>query len=97
MIESEEGFFITTMKKLFSTHLPTVHSLAGIAHEMLLDTRDSASHKVSNLRKQVDELWRIADDLLPREKTTEVVRHVEKVVTALKNRGNIEFPKELKA
>jgi hypothetical protein len=88
---------LSQMKKLFSTHLPTACSLAGIAHEMLIDTRDSATHKVSNLRKQVDELWRTADDLLPREKTAEVVQHVEKVLSLMKSRGRIEFPKGLNA
>jgi len=88
---------IKTMKKLLSTHLPTAYSLAGIAHEMLIETRISATNKVSNFRKQVDELWRLADDMLPREKATEVADHVEKVLSALRSRGRIEFPKGLKA
>ncbi len=85
------------MKKLLATHLPTAYSLAGIAHDVLIETRNSATHKVSDLRKQVDELWQAADDMLPHKKTTEVVRHFEKVLIALKNRGRIEFPKGLKA
>ncbi len=85
------------MKKLITTHLPTACSLAGIAHEMLIETRNSATHKVSDLRKQLDELWQLADDMLPRQKTTDVVHRVEKVLVALKDRGRIEFPKGLKA
>ncbi len=84
------------MKKLLSTHLPTAYSLAAIAREILIDTHNAATTKVCDLRSQVDELWRAADDMLPRKRTTEAIRRVENALRALRNRDTIEFPKGLK-
>jgi anti-sigma factor RsiW len=85
------------MKKFLSTHLSTAHSLAGIAHEMLLETRDAAATKVSDLRSQVDELWQAAGDMLPSAKPAALMRRVELTVQALKERDIIRFPKSLRA
>ncbi len=81
------------MKDFISTHLPAAHSLAGIAREILLETHSAATHKVSNLRSQVEDLWEAAGEMLPREKTADVVRHVKRTYAALKNRDLIRFPR----
>ena len=85
------------MKKFLSTHLPTAHSLAGIAHGMLIETRDAAATKVSNLRSQVDDLWQAAGDMLPNAKPAAFMRRVERTVRALKRRDIIQFPNSQRA
>lgn len=85
------------MKKFISTHLPTAHSLAGIAHEILLETRDRAVTKVSDLRAQVDDLWQVAEDMLPHAKPAALMNRVEKTISELQERDLIGFPKPLKA
>jgi len=83
------------MKKFLSTHLPTAHSLAGIAHEMFLETRAAAATKVSDLRSQVDDLWEAAGEMLPGARPAALMRRVELTVRALKERDIIRFPKSL--
>lgn len=89
------------MKKFISTHLPTAHTLAGIAHEILLETRAVAVTKVSDLRSQVDDLWQAAEDMLPHAKPAAIISRVEKTmertISALQKRDAIGFPKPLKA
>lgn len=80
------------MKELLSTHLPTVHSLAGIARDLLAETRAAATTKASDLRSQVDELWEAAGDM-----TRPAVRHVGRTIDALRDRDLIVFPRPLKA
>jgi anti-sigma factor RsiW len=89
------------MKKFISTHLPTAQSLAGIAHEILLETRAAAATRVSDLRSQVDDLWQAAEDMLPHARPAAIMNRVEKTVektiSALQKRDAIGFPKPLKA
>ncbi len=88
---------IPIMKKFIATHLPTAQSLAGIAREILIETRDAAATKVSDLRSQVDDLWQAAEDMLPHAKPAAIFHRVEKTITALQKRDAIGFPKPLKA
>jgi len=81
------------MKNFFSTHLPAAGSLAGIAREMLAETHNAATTKVSDLRSQVEDLWQAAGELLPRDKTASLVRHVKRTYEALRNRDIIRFPR----
>ena len=81
------------MKNFLSTHLPAARSLAGIAREILTETHNAATTKVSDLRSQVDELWRAAGEMLPAKKTATVVRHVQRTYEALRNRDVIRFPR----
>ncbi|MFZ4681001.1 MAG: hypothetical protein ACOYMS_00740 [Terrimicrobiaceae bacterium] len=81
------------MKNFLSTHLPTATSLAGIARDMLAETHNAASTKVSDLRSQVEDLWQLAGEALPRKKTADMVRHVKRTYEALRNRDLISFPR----
>ena len=81
------------MKEFISTHLPAARSLAGIAREILAETRQAAVTKVSDLQAQVDDLWRAAEDMLPRTKTADLIDHVERTIKALRKRDLIGFPK----
>jgi len=85
------------MKKFVATHLPAAHTLAGIAHELLLETRQAATTKVSDLRSQVEDLWQAAGDMIPRARPAELIRHVETTLDALQKRDLIGFPTPLKA
>jgi len=79
------------MKKFLSTHLPTARSLAGIAHEILLETREAAATKVSDLRSQVNDLWEAAGEEV-RTRPARLKRQVKTVVEALRHRDMIAFP-----
>ena len=81
------------MENFLSTHLPTAGSLAGIARDMLAETHSAATTKVSDLRSQVEDLWQAAGEMLPRDKTASVVRHVKRTYDALRNRDIIRFPR----
>lgn len=85
------------MKKFISTHLPTAHSLAGIAHEILVETRNAAVTKVSDLRSQVDDLWQAAEEMIPSARPAALIGHVERTLKVLQKRDVIGFPKPLKA
>ena len=85
------------MKKFITTQLQTAHSLAGIAHDILLETRDAAKTRVSDLRSQVDDLWQAAEDMLPHAKPAALLDRVEKAVAALQKRDSIGFPKVQRA
>ncbi len=85
------------MKKFISTQLQTAHSLAGIAHDILLETRNAARTKVSDLRSQVDDLWQAAEEMLPHAKPAAILNRVEKAVSALQKRDSIGFPKTQRA
>lgn len=94
MSSSPPRFKVFPMKKFVATHLPTAHTLAGIAHELLLETRQAATTRVSDLRSQVEELWLAAGDMA---KPTELMRHVETTLEVLQKRDLIGFPAPLKA
>lgn len=85
------------MKEFISSHLPTATTLAGIAREILVDTRNAAATKVSDLRSQVDDLWQTADEMLPRKQASELMLRVERAVESMRNRHQIGFPKAQKA
>ncbi len=85
------------MKEFITSQLTTATTLAGIAREILIDTRNAATSKVSDLRAQVDELWQNADELLPRKQASELMRRVERAVESMRQRDQIGFPKEQKA
>ena len=85
------------MKQFISTQLKTAQSLAGIAHEILLETRDAAKGKVSDLRSQVDDLWQTAEEMLPHARPAALLDRVEKAVSALQKRDAIGFPKPQRA
>ncbi len=84
------------MKKFISTHLPTAVSLADIAHEILVETRNAAVTKASDLRAQVEELWESAGEMLPRAKSRDLMRKVESAIETLRNRDTIGFPTSVK-
>lgn len=90
-------FNATGMKEFLSSHLPAARSLAGIAHELLLETRQAATARVSDLRGQVEELWHLAGDMVPRPDPAALMRHVESTIEGLKKRDLIGFPTPLKA
>ena len=73
------------------------HSLAGIARELLIETRQAATTKVHDLREQVEDLWAAAGEKLPRAKATQFMRHLESAVQALRSRDTIGFPGRPKA
>lgn len=85
------------MKDFLSSRLPAARSLAGIAHELLLETRQAATARVSDLRAQVEELWQSAGDMVPRPDPAALLRHVETTLEVLKKRDLIGFPTPLKA
>ena len=64
---------------------------------MLLETREAAATKVSDLRSQVDDLWQAAGEMLPKAKPAALMRRVEFTVRALKERDIIRFPNSLRA
>lgn len=80
------------MKKLLSAQLVAARSLATVAHEMLLETRQAATSRVSDLRAQVEDLWNLAGDVLPHAKPAAIIRRVEDSLESLRQRDTIVFP-----
>jgi len=83
------------MKALIYSHLPVARSLAKIASDLLVETRQAAVTRVSDLRSQVDDLWQAAGELLPQAKPAVLARHVERTLETLRNRDMIQFPKPM--
>lgn len=77
------------MKNLVST----ARSVTRIAHGILVETHNAASSKVSNLKSQVDDLWKVATEALPYTKSAKFLHRSEWVLEKLKNRDVIGFPK----
>ena len=80
------------MKEFLSVHFPTAHSLASIARDAVLETREFAAIKISDVRQQVDQLWETAGEMLPRPDAARVVKRVSAAIEAMKNRDQIGFP-----
>lgn len=80
------------MKKFLYSNFPAARSLAGIAHEILVETRNAANTKACVLRSQVEELWQAAGEMLPLVNSVQLIRNVEKTLKVLKNRDTISFP-----
>lgn len=80
------------MKIFLYRNYSAAHSLAGIAHEILIENRNAANAKVCCLRSQVDELWQAAGEMLPHVIPAQFIRNAGKTLALLKNRDTISFP-----
>ena len=80
------------MKNFLHRNYTAAYSLAGIAHEILIETRNAANTKACCLRSQVEELWQAAGEMLPHVIPAQIIRHAEKTLQLLKNRDTISFP-----
>lgn len=59
-------------------------SLAGRARILLEDSRTAASLPMRNLKSQLDDLWSMAEEVLPRSLPADLVGHVERTLEDLR-------------